>query len=515
MAHRIAVLDFGSQYTQLLARRCRELGHLALILPPEAGPSALPGAEALILSGGPRSVLEHGAPALNPAWWDLGLPTLGICYGMQLMAQDHGGKVASGAVREYGQVELRPLGADPTLPAKGTFLAWMSHGDAVVDLPEGFVVTARSQDGALAAMRHLERPWHALQFHPEVTHTPEGQGILRAFLEEVAGLRPDWSLAEDLEGVLAAIREQVGDRPVLSLVSGGVDSTVATALLAKALPPAQVHALHVDTGLMRRGESAMVVEALRAAGVERLTAVDASAEFFEALAGLDEPEAKRRAIGDTFVRVAKREEARLGLGEGHLLAQGTLYTDLIESGHSVGGKAATIKTHHNVGTPEVKALRAAGRLVEPNARWFKDEVREVGRLLGLAEALVDRHPFPGPGLGIRVLGEVRPDRVALLQAVDAILLEELRRRGLMQGPWQAFAVLTGARSVGVQGDERSYGEVVALRMVSSEDGMTADVWPCPWEELLGISRAITNGVPQVNRVTYDLTAKPPGTIEWE
>lgn len=516
MHDRIAVLDYGSQYTKLLARRCRELGFKAELLPPDAGPEALPEAKALILSGGPASVTEADAPLLDPAWLATGLPILGICYGMQRLAADLGGEVRPGAVREYGHAEVRLSAPDATLAPLGeAFGAWMSHGDAVVKLPEGFVATAHSADGGMAAMAHAAKRIHCLQFHPEVTHTPGGTRILEAFLTQVAGLKGGWRLDDHLEATAKAIQAQVCSAPVLSLVSGGVDSTVATALLARALPPEQVVALHIDSGLMRQGESALVVASLQALGLTQVHLVDASAEFFAALAGLDEPEAKRKAIGDAFVRIAAREVAKLGLPTDHYLAQGTLYTDLIESGKSAGGKAATIKTHHNVGSPEILALRQAGRLVEPNAELFKDEVREVGRLLGLPAELVDRHPFPGPGLGIRVLGEVTPPRVALLQSVDFILQRELRDRGLFSQPWQAFAVLTGARSVGVQGDGRTYGEVVALRMVASEDGMTADVWPCPWDHLLGISRAITNAVPQVNRVTYDLTAKPPGTIEWE
>lgn len=512
----IAIIDYGSQYTQLIARRVRELGVYSAIHGPRTTAAELVSQDpsGIILSGGPQSVYAEGAPGLDPAILDLDLPVLGICYGMQLLTHLGGGRVVPGTTREYGRAEIRcEIGllfqGLPELQA-----VWMSHGDRVETLPAGYRSVARTADGVLAAAEDALHRRFALQFHPEVTHTPGGRAILSNFLD-FCGCARTWTMANYLETLSDEVRAQVGHHPVLVLVSGGVDSTVTAALLVKALGPDQVHALHVDSGLMRSNESAAVVEALRAAGLENLRFVDASARFLSALCGLTDPEAKRRAIGDTFIEVQAAELSAMGLPEDVYLAQGTLYTDLIESGLGVGNQADLIKTHHNVGTPLVRELRERGRLVEPNREIFKDEVRELGKALGLPEELVLRHPFPGPGLGIRVLGEVTPERLALLRKVDDIFLEELRRAGLYGAIWQAFAVLLPVRTVGVMGDGRTYQQVAALRAVSSVDGMTAEAYPLPHDLLFRVASRVPNEVPGVSRVVYDLSSKPPGTIEWE
>jgi GMP synthase (glutamine-hydrolysing) len=514
----IAILDYGSQYTRLIARRVRELGVFAEILPPTAGPERLTGSplKGVILSGGPASVYAEGAPTLRPDWLEQGVPVLGICYGLQLLAHSLGGKVVPGTSREYGLAEVTSRDGDPLLAGWGAQEpVWMSHGDRVEALPAGFEAVATSDAGVVAAVAARDRRIWGLQFHPEVTHTPAGTQLLKNFVFGICGAKGDWDLGDYLEAMCREIREQVGDRPVISLVSGGVDSTVATALLLRALPPDQIHALHIDSGLMRRSESRQVMDSLTALGMKHFHLVEAENEFLGALAGKSDPEAKRHAIGDTFIEVQAREVERLGLPADSFLCQGTLYTDLIESGHGDAGTSASIKTHHNVGTAQIVALREAGRVVEPNKGIFKDEVRDLGRQLGLAPELVDRHPFPGPGLGIRVLGEVTREKLEILRHVDEIFVEELRKRDLYHATWQAFAVLPDARSVGVMGDFRTYEHVVALRAVSSIDGMTADAYAFPWEHLFGISRRITNEVRGVNRVVYDVSSKPPSTIEWE
>ncbi|MBM3267347.1 MAG: glutamine-hydrolyzing GMP synthase [Candidatus Sericytochromatia bacterium] len=515
----IAILDYGSQYTQLIARRVRELGVFSRIYPPSspAAEMADPAIAGIILSGGPGSVHEEGALGLDPGVLELGKPVLGICYGMQLLNHLHAGLVVPGTRREYGRADVAIAAGCPLFAGMGdTQAVWMSHGDRLERVAGDFAMVARTADGVAAAVQHRALPVFGLQFHPEVTHTPQGTQVLRNFLFEVCRCEASWSMADHLDRVVAEIRATVGDNRVCVLVSGGVDSTVTAALLARALPPEQVLAVHVDSGLMRKGESADVVRFLREAGVGDLAFVDASAQFLSRLAGIADPERKRKIIGDTFIEVQQAELSRLGLADADVfLAQGTLYTDLIESGLGVGQNAAVIKTHHNVGTPLVRAKRDQGRLIEPNREIFKDEVRALGLELGLAEDLVYRHPFPGPGLAIRVLGEVTPDRLELLREVDAIFLDEIRQAGLYRTIWQAFAVLLPVRSVGVQGDGRSYGHVVALRSVESVDGMTADAFAFPWDVLRRVATRITNEVPGVGRVVYDISSKPPATIEWE
>ena len=515
---KILILDYGSQYTQLIGRRIRELGVYAEILGGDAslGGGAFEGVKGVILSGSPRSCYEPGAPRPDPALFRAGLPVLGLCYGAQLMTLDFGGKVERLPEREYGRKPVSLSGPDDPLleGLPRTFSSWMSHGDSIAAPAPGFEVLAVSEGGIPAALRDTERRAWALQFHPEVSHCEGGTRILGNFVLGICGASRGWSMEAYLEEVGGRVRAAVGGGDALLLISGGVDSTVAGALLLRILPKEKVHLLYIDTGLMRKAESEEVMRNLRALGATHLRKADAEAEFLGALAGIEDPEEKRKRIGDLFIKVQEREVARLGIPDA-FLAQGTLYTDLIESGKGVGSKAQVIKSHHNVRSPLVEAKRAAGRVIEPLDRLYKDEVRALGRLLGVSEEVVRRHPFPGPGLGVRILGEVTKERCDILREADAIYMDELKRRGLYDRIWQAFSILLPIRSVGVAGDERKYGWVLALRAVVSEDGMTADVYPFEPADLLAISSAITNRVPEVGRVVYDVSSKPPATIEWE
>ncbi|MEB3299662.1 MAG: glutamine-hydrolyzing GMP synthase [Candidatus Sericytochromatia bacterium] len=515
----VAILDFGSQYTRLIARRVRELGLRSVILPHDVAVERVMSDEvgAIILSGGPDSVHRPGSLRPVPGLLELDKPMLGICYGMQLLAQAGGGTVEPGERREYGPARILCLERDGLLGGLADEESvWMSHGDHVALLPLGWRPLARTSVGLLAAAARDDGKRVAVQFHPEVTHSPSGTRMLKNFLCDMAGLEPDWDLGDQLPERIAAIRRQVGHDPVLVLVSGGIDSTVVAALLARALPPAQVVAVHVDSGLMRKDESAQVMKALTSVGLQRLHLVEARERFLEALSGVTDPEEKRHRIGDLFIRLQEEAVTGLGLADRKVfLAQGTLHTDLIESGHGTAGASVTIKTHHNVGSPLVAAKRAAGLLVEPNQDLFKDEVRDLGRALGLPEELVDRHPFPGPGLAIRILGEITEERLELLREVDAVFTDQLRKEGLYDKVWQAFPVLLPIRAVGVVGDERSYDHVVALRAVDSVDGMTAQVYPFAWDVLLRIAGRLVEEVRGVGRVVYDLSPKPPATIEWE
>lgn len=525
---KILILDYGSQYTQLIGRRVRELGVYAQIAPGDsklAGAGAVDLAEVrgIVLAGSPYSAYESGAPAVDGSVYAAGLPILGICYGIQRMTVDFGGKVERLGEREYGRKSVRILdgggGAagprDPLLAGlPEEFTSWMSHGDSIAAPAPGFEVLAASEGGIPAALRDPERGIWGLQFHPEVSHCEGGMRILENFVVGICGAARQWSMEAYLDEVAGRVRAAVGQGDALLLISGGVDSTVAGALLLKVLPHDKVHLLYIDTGLMRKAESEEVMRNLRALGATHLHMVDAEKEFLSALAGLSDPEAKRRAIGDLFIRIQEREVARLGI-PGAFLAQGTLYTDLIESGKGVGTKAQVIKSHHNVRSPLIEAKRAAGKVIEPLDRLYKDEVRALGRLLGVSEGVVRRHPFPGPGLGVRILGEVTKEKCDLLREADAVYISELKARGLYDRIWQAFAVLLPLRSVGVAGDERKYGYVLALRAVVSEDGMTADVYPFEPRDILEMSSAITNRVPGVGRVVYDISSKPPATIEWE
>jgi len=515
MQETIAILDFGSQYSQLIARRVRENHVFSLLCSPNVSPHELRnmGAVGLILSGGPSSVYEKNAPRCDPAILEMGLPILGICYGMQIGCELLGGRVNPGKTREYGRTRLHVTRAEQLLahvPADTS--VWMSHGDVVNELPPDFVTLAATPNCRYAAVKHRTRPFYGVQFHPEVTHTPYGGQILRNFLYEVCGCGGRWRVGSFIDETIESVRRRVRpDQRVICGLSGGVDSSVTAALLHKAIGERLV-CIFVDNGLLRKNESEFVAATFRDHFRMDLHVVNAADRFLSALSGVTDPQQKRRIIGHEFIEVFKAEARTIP--NAHFLAQGTLYPDVIESGHSAAGTAANIKLHHNVGGLPAEL---GFDLIEPLRDLFKDEVRQVGEHLGLPEELVWRHPFPGPGLAVRVLGEITPQRLDLLRDVDEIVLEEIRAAGWYRKIAQAFAVLLPVSAVGVMGDGRSYEgqQVAALRFVETRDFMTADWVRIDYELLARMSSRIINEVKGINRVVYDISSKPPSTIEWE
>lgn len=510
-AQRIIILDFGSQYTQLIARKIREIGVYAEIHPYSITREALEALQpqGLVLSGGPQSVYAQGAPHPSFDVFDLDVPVLGICYGLQLIAWQLGGTVDKAARREFGRAHL-VIDDDSDL-LKGLesgSQVWMSHGDHLTAIPPHFDCIGRSDNADICVLRNLQRKIWGVQFHPEVHHTPQGSVLLKNFVVDICGCKQDWNADSFIDNVIQSIRATVGDGGVICALSGGVDSTVAAVLLQRALGD-RVHCIHVDSGLMREGESTQIVSLFKEHFSLSVDLVDGSELFLSRLDGVVDPETKRKIIGNTFIDLFEVEARKFS--DAQFLAQGTLYPDVIES-VSAKGPSQTIKTHHNVGgLPDRMNLK----LIEPFRELFKDEVRSVGKALGVPEWFVNRHPFPGPGLAIRIPGAVTSEKATILRKADTIYLDEIRNAGLYDEIWQAFAVLLPVQTVGVMGDERTYEYVCALRAVTSVDGMTADWFPMPHDLLAQISNRIINEVRGINRVVYDISSKPPATIEWE
>jgi GMP synthase (glutamine-hydrolysing) len=511
----IVVLDFGAQYSQLIARRIREQNVFSVVLPCTASLEEIESYHpaGIILSGGPSSVYDPDAPPADEQVLHLGLPVLGICYGLQFMVYKLGGKVRAADKREYGHAEVELLSSDSQLfkSLQGPVAVWMSHGDEALELPAGFELVAKTSN-AVAAIQYPAKKWYAVQFHPEVHHTPQGTEILRNFVFDICELKPTWSPLSFIEETIANVRQTVGNGRVICGLSGGVDSSVAAELVHRAVGD-QLTCIFVNNGVLRKNEFENVHKNLREKLGLKIDAVDASERFLNKLAGVTDPEKKRKIIGNEFIAVFEEEAHRIEQIEGKVdwLVQGTLYPDVIES-RSVRGPSQVIKSHHNVGgLPEKMKLK----LIEPLKELFKDEVRQIGRDLGMPEDILQRQPFPGPGLAVRILGEVTAERVELLQEADDVVVTEIKQAGLYNKVWQSFAVLLPVMSVGVMGDMRTYAYTCAIRAVHSEDGMTADWVDLPHEVLKTISSRIVNEVKGINRVVYDVTSKPPGTIEWE
>ena len=509
---KIIILDYGSQYTQLIARRIREQHVYSEIVPFNITVDKVKAyaPKGIILSGGPNSVFEEGAPGIDPGIFDLGIPVLGVCYGMQLISQELGGRVQPGEAREYGKTEMTVVPGNELfkgLPDK--FVVWMSHGDRVAEIPAGFKVSATSDNCPYAAIRNEEKRFFGIQFHPEVVHTQHGNQILSNFVFGICRANADWQLTTWVEDTVEKLRKQIGDEEVVLGLSGGVDSSVVAVLLHKAIGT-RLHCIFVDNGLLRYNEDKQVEEMFHAKLGLDLHVAHAAQRFYTALAGVSEPEQKRKIIGREFINVFA-EEARK-FKNCKFLGQGTIYPDVIESSHALKGPSHTIKSHHNVGglPPDLKF-----ELVEPLRDLFKDEVRAVGRVMGMADELLDRQPFPGPGLGVRILGEVTEEKVKLLQQADLRVQEEVRKLPEYKTIWQTFAVLLPVKSVGVMGDQRTYEYTCAIRSVNSIDAMTADWTHLPYETLAAMSNRIINEVRGINRVVYDISSKPPATIEWE
>ena len=509
---KIIILDYGSQYTQLIARRIREQHVYSEIVPFNITVDKVKAyaPKGIILSGGPNSVFEEGAPGIDPGIFDLGIPVLGVCYGMQLISQELGGRVQPGEAREYGKTEMTVVPGNELfkgLPDK--FVVWMSHGDRVAEIPAGFKVSATSDNCPYAAIRNEEKRFFGIQFHPEVVHTQHGNQILSNFVFGICRANADWQLTTWIEDTVEKLRKQIGDEEVVLGLSGGVDSSVVAVLLHKAIGT-RLHCIFVDNGLLRYNEDKQVEEMFHAKLGLDLHVAHAAQRFYTALAGVSEPEQKRKIIGREFINVFA-EEARK-FKNCKFLGQGTIYPDVIESSHALKGPSHTIKSHHNVGglPPDLKF-----ELVEPLRDLFKDEVRAVGRVMGMADELLDRQPFPGPGLGVRILGEVTEEKVKLLQQADLRVQEEVRKLPEYKTIWQTFAVLLPVKSVGVMGDQRTYEYTCAIRSVNSIDAMTADWTHLPYETLAAMSNRIINEVRGINRVVYDISSKPPATIEWE
>ncbi len=505
----ILVVNFGSQYVQLIARRIRELGVYSEIINWDESLDAIKNKEpyGLIFSGGPASVYSPSAPKPDPSVYRLGIPILGICYGLQVITHQLGGKVEKSTRQEYGRARLRVLKDDPIFHGiPNEFDVWMSHADKVVELPEGFKVLGASENSPYAVIGNERMKLYGFQFHPEVVHTAYGKELLANFIYRVCKAQRNWEMSDFLEDKKKEIKERVGNSRVIAALSGGVDSTVASVLVHRAIGE-KLHCFFIDHGLLRKGEKEQVEESLRALGLP-LTVIDASKRFLDRLKGVEDPEQKRKIIGNTFIEVFEEEAKKIEGAE--FLLQGTLYPDVVESAGIKG--SAKIKTHHNVGgLPEKMNLK----LIEPLRELFKDEVRELGRVLGIPQEILGRHPFPGPGLAIRILGEVNEEDLNILREADSIYIEELKRANLYDRVWQAFAVLLPIKTVGVMGDVRTYEKVIALRAVESKDGMTADWYRLPYEFLDRVMRRIINEVKGVNRVVYDVSSKPPSTIEWE